>query len=124
MLSPIDIANLFDEAFITLMAQASAKPKGFRSSMPDVVRDWQEAYGYNKVEVRVIPSDRAITALDRCLAWTMQLEPRDRTIVWARASHRVPWKAIAKRLNRSEASVRRYYQLALYQVAEWANAGQ
>jgi hypothetical protein len=50
--------------------KASRGPAGFRSNMPDVIREASEAYNYHRVGLaRVVPSAADIGRMDEALGW-------------------------------------------------------
>lgn len=76
------VASL-EEAGRTLAALpiTGARPVGYRSNMPDVVREFTEAYGYSVETLRpAAPSSRAISEMDEALSW-ISLIPKDKFVV-------------------------------------------
>lgn len=60
---------------------AGARPAGFRSNMPEIVRQVAEAYGADPEEMRpATPSARAISEMDEALNW-VSLIPQDKFVL-------------------------------------------
>ncbi|MCP4328386.1 MAG: hypothetical protein GY791_08120 [Alphaproteobacteria bacterium] len=98
------------ETIARLRAGPNLRPAGYRSSMPDYVRDAVESYGYDRAESRpAIPSPREIDRMDEAFGWLPLIEDRDqRRLVLARA-FRVRWAALRPRFGML--SIRRLRQL-------------
>lgn len=56
-------------------------PSGFVSSMPEVLCDAREAYGYGEVRVRITPSAQEIDEMDRIFAWLLEVPEVDRRML-------------------------------------------
>lgn len=101
------VASL-EEAGRTLLSLSirGARPAGYRSNMPEIVREAVEAYGYSEETLRPpTPSSRAISDMDWILGW-VSLIPTDkfvmRRIVHARSlinpisgRHIYSWRKLA-----------------------------
>ncbi len=85
-------------------------PAGYRSSMPDYVRDAVESYGYGTATVRpAIPSPREIDEMDEAFGWLPMIADNDqRRLVLARAFG-VRWAVLRTRFGMR--SMRRLQQL-------------
>lgn len=114
---------LFAEAVETLRRLPSDRPKGFKSSMPDVVRNMAEAFGYDDVVIRLgPPSAAAIDRLDLVLSLNTRLDDREVKIVWARALPKpVPFRVLGAmfHLKKSQAAAR--YMVALLKLVQYLN---
>ena len=98
-------------------------PRRTSSHMPDVLREFVEAYGYDQGRAREPVSPREIGRLDRVLDWLMWLEGRQEAVLvtglalglnlratgrlvgrsheWCRQRERAAVEDIARRLNRA-----------------------
>jgi hypothetical protein len=77
------VAAVLERAGQTLLCLpiAGARPSGYRSNMPDIVREVTEAYGYSDEMVRPpVPSPAAISEMDRVLGW-VSLIPQERFVI-------------------------------------------
>lgn len=82
MHAPEVIARL-EEAGATLLAMRllGVAPAGLRSSMPEVLRDAIEAYGWEPEPMRAaIPDCAAITRMDEAFGWLALVPPGKRVI--------------------------------------------
>jgi hypothetical protein len=125
----IEIEALLCRAAQTLLAMPDARPGGFRSFWPDIVRKASESFGTDamrdrfEVGARPTPTAQDIDELDRVLEAVLKLTPLSRRIVWARALH-ADWNWIVLRLrwtghNRDKRTWQRRYDRALnFLVAE------
>ncbi|WP_108819285.1 DUF6362 family protein [Pseudovibrio sp. Alg231-02] len=53
---------------------------------PQVIHDVHEAYGYNKTQIRAVPSAKDIQHMEEAIDWLRYIsEPDDRKILWMRA---------------------------------------
>lgn len=100
-MTPKEVEARFEEAAETLRKMRTLTsrdvPQQLRSTHPDIVRSFHEAYGYNEINVRLpLPDRQEITRLDEVIEWTRSPEITDqqRKILWARAFN-VRWKIIA-----------------------------
>lgn len=90
-------------------------PAKFKSTMPDVVREFFESYGLEKEKIgNLPPSNREITVHDAVHAAmaSVKLCDYDRRILWARAA-KVGWKDIIKQTYIPERTLKRHYAQAL-----------
>lgn len=116
------VAAALERAGRTLLSLpiTGARPAGFRSNMPEVVRDITEAYGYNDEMIRApAPSPRAISEMDQVLGW-VSLIPVDkfviRRVVQCRAlinpltgRHLYSWARVGKQLRCDFRAAQRWY---------------
>lgn len=90
-------------------------PAGYRSTMPEYVREVAESYGYDSAKIgRITPTAAQI---DRMLMVqqaisSRELTPRDRALLWAVAA-RTPWGKIAGRLGMDRTTLWRQHDRAL-----------
>ncbi len=127
-------ARLID-AGRTLMAMQvpGTAPAGFRSAMPEIVRDVDESYGWDGSLTRPgPPGARAIARMDQALSW-IPLIPADkpgyRRVVGARMlvhpetdRHVFGWVRIGARLGIAHETARRWHAIALTIIAGRLNA--
>lgn len=121
-IGPELIIHRLEQAGATLMAMRtkSPYPTGYRSGMPEVLREAIEAYGWSEAEVRpAVPSSAAIDAMDRTFGW-LNLIPNHRhvlrRIVAARllvspitGKHLAQWKALAVTVRADYRAVQRWH---------------
>ncbi len=92
-------------------------------SWPEVVRESQEAYGYDEPRQRRFrPSPRDVSRMLGDLAWLEGLEKPQFRLIWWR-SFDLPFSFIAARLGRSDETARRRYRDALMEVTKRAVLG-
>ncbi|KZL25634.1 DUF6362 family protein [Pseudovibrio sp. WM33] len=61
-------------------------PRRDGNTWPQVIHDVHEAYGYNKPQLRAVPSARDIALMEEAIDWLRYVpEPDDRKILWMRA---------------------------------------
>ena len=83
------ILNKFHDAAATLALLPNPRPGGFRSCMPETVREHVESFGTEAArqkfdeKARPIPTAEAIDELDKTLAWCLRLNEKERKILWA-----------------------------------------
>lgn len=90
-------------------------PAKYQSAMPEVVREFFEAYGLEKEKIgNLPPSNRDISIHDAVHAAmaSVRLCDYDRRILWARAAH-VDWKKIIAKTYVPERTLKRHYAQAL-----------
>lgn len=93
--------------------EAPERPSDRTTMQIDVVRNRWEAYGREQARLsRVLPSSQEVDAIDEALRWLFWLEPDDRTLVWARASH-VKWRHLVARLGLTERGLRKRHRRAI-----------
>lgn len=77
------VVATFERAGQTLLSLpiTGSRPAGYRSNMPEIVRQFAEAYGTTEEELRpATPSARAISEMDEVFSW-VSLIPADRFVV-------------------------------------------
>lgn len=86
-------------------------PAGHRSSMPDVVRDASEAYGYGEVQVREPVTMAEITLRDFVIPdWLLMLEATQARRAVICAAHGLPLRRIGNLLGCSHEQARKVIQ--------------
>ena len=102
-----------------LRSGPNLRPAGFRSSLPDYVKEAVESYGYSTTTVRpAIPSPREIDQMDEAFDWLPMIADSDqRRLVLARAFG-VRWAVLRTRFDMR--SIRRLQQLHDKGLAEIA----
>lgn len=115
------VKKLIREAVTTLhnLPATGTKPGGYGSTMPDIVRDISEAYGYDAVTIgRVTPTASQIDRLDTVLAAmaSPNMTPEERSVVWARAAN-VRWGKLERVHKKSRMSLWRIYDRGLAEFA-------
>lgn len=77
------VAAALERAGRTLLSLpiTGARPSGYRSNMPEIVREVTEAYGYSEEMARPpVPSPAAVSEMDRVLGW-VSLIPQDKFVI-------------------------------------------
>ena len=116
------------------------RPAGYRCGMPEVVRTFSESYGYDgdpgvKIGAVVIiprdkdreprpssPSPTEIDQAEEALTWLLRFDRRRRIAIAARCQYsRISWRAIGKRIRRSESTCKRWVSQGLKEIAEELN---
>ncbi|MGO4917668.1 DUF6362 family protein [Pseudogemmobacter sp. W21_MBD1_M6] len=75
------------------------------------------AYGYNDVQMRVIPNAGEIQRMEDCIQWLLWLSPDDAKIVWMRAEG-CRWKQVCWRIGVVRSTAHRRWAAALLTVAK------
>jgi len=102
--TPLLVHERFRQAVDTLRRLTNLTnrdvPHGYTSSWPEIVRSYEEGYGYDPPRlVHVAAGDKAIDALDEVIQWANEwLDPVERKLVWGRA-WRVRWKRLEAELG-------------------------
>ena len=81
--TPEFVVSCLEQAGRTLLSLPipGARPSGFRSNMPEVIRQYNESYGHEaESPSAAIPSNREISRMDQVLSW-VRLIPEDQFIV-------------------------------------------
>ncbi|KZK84940.1 hypothetical protein PsAD13_01474 [Pseudovibrio sp. Ad13] len=61
-------------------------PRRDGNTWPQVIHDVHEAYGYNKTQIRAVPSAKDIQLMEEAIDWLRYIpQPDDRKILWMRA---------------------------------------
>ena len=116
-----DVADHFEEAFRTLRRLPPVKARGFVHAWPTILREPEEIAAMTPEPMRIVPSARSISGLERTFDWVAWLEEAERRLVWSRAA-RVPWKVISHELGCDRTTAWRRWQLALTKIAARLNA--
>lgn len=116
-----DVADHFAEAFRTLRRLPPVKARGFVHAWPTILREPEEIAAMAPEPMRIVPSARAISGLERTFDWVAWLEEAERRLVWSRAA-RVPWKVISREMGCDRTTAWRRWQLALTKIAARLNA--
>lgn len=115
------VKKMIREAVTTMhnLPATGTRPGGYGSTMPDIVRDMSEAYGYDAVVIgRVAPTAAQIDRLDIVLQAmaSPDLDPESRSILWARGAN-VRWGKLERVHKKSRMSLWRIYDRALAEFA-------
>ena len=119
--NPRIVEEWFEEAADTLRRLPEHRLKNTRSSWPEVIREFHEAYGYDTVRLRIPPTSAAIDRMDRVMTWLKWLEPDEVRLVWLRANN-VRWKSISYAFGVNRSTAWRYWVCALVKVASRLNS--
>ncbi len=117
------VAARLEEAAETMkrLPANGLKPNGYVSSWPPILREFFEAYGWNKLEMRLgPPSPEAIDRMEETLEWLRWLEPDQVRLVWLHAE-RVPRKLIMAKIEVSRVTAWRMWAAALVVIATRLN---
>ena len=71
-ITPREIEDQFEDAALTLRRLPNppgSGAKGYGQSWPEYVHDAKQAYGYDEVRMRVVPSARDIQRMEDCIGW-------------------------------------------------------
>ena len=116
-----DVADRLEQAAQTLRRMPKVKVRGHSSSWPDVIREFNEAYGYGEEMVRLgPPSARHITEMEAALRWLLWLDEDEVRLVWLRANN-VRWKHIEKRLCWSISKLKLDWKASILYIATMLN---
>lgn len=88
-------------------------PAGFQSCMPQVVRDFFEAYGADEGAPRLIASIQDVGRMDRALGWLSWLETRNDCVIVTAAAIGVSWRRIGWVVRRSHEHCRMRHKRAV-----------
>ena len=72
------VADHFEEAFRTLRKLPPVKAQGYFNTWPDIVRTSREIAAMEPEPMRVVPSAKAISALERTFDWMTWIEESER----------------------------------------------
>jgi hypothetical protein len=130
-----------EEASRTLyhLRVVGVSPAQIRSSMPEVVHTFEEAYGWTAAEPRApVPQAREVTRMDQAFAW-LRLIPEDRRVLRrvvalrsltkpGTGKHLMGWRKIGDRLGASHEAVRLWHAQGIAIIAaalnRWADPGR
>lgn len=125
------VAERLEEAVDTLSRLPMPRPAGYRSAMPDVLREFGDVFGiaiaeggYRDMQIKPDPPD--MDAVDRTievLHWLRQVPRRDARLLWARASKQNYWWKLAGRFRKCERTLKYRHKQALRDIADWLNSG-
>jgi hypothetical protein len=116
------VAERMEEAAETLKRLPMDGPRDVRSAWPPIIRDFWEAYGWDKAVVRLgPPSPDAIQRMDECLKWLQFLDVGQMRLVWAKAEN-LPWKTILPRIGAGRTKGWHLWREALKEIAFNLNA--
>lgn len=120
--SPQEVAARVRAAWDTLRRiPMRTQPMGFISSMPDVVRDAAEAYGYNKVRVtlaKALPGQ--VDRMEETIGWFVFLrdKPMRSKIVWLNCGAEMTLNRLARETGYHRQTLRQYRDDGLRIIAE------
>lgn len=128
------VTAAFEHAGQTLLSLpiTGARPAGFRSNMPEIVRQVAEAYAANPEELRpATPSARAISEMDKVLNW-VSLIPQDkfvlRRVIQCRAlvsprtgRHVYSWRKLATFLRCDREAAQRWHAQGIAMITARLN---
>ncbi len=118
-----EVMARLEEAAQTLRRLPEEKVRGYQSSWPDTIPDWEQ-YGWGKAKIRLDPpTPEAIDRMDECLDWLRWLEPSEVRLVWARAC-RVNWKLIGRQIGVHRSTAWRYWTVAILKITSLLQAGK
>ncbi|MDT8858456.1 DUF6362 family protein [Paracoccaceae bacterium Fryx2] len=123
-ITPREIEDQFEDAALTLRRLPNppgSGAKGFGQSWPEYVHDAKQAYGYDEVRMRVVPSARDIQRMEDCIGWLAWLDPEDARIVWLRAEG-VRWRQVCIRAGVVRSTAWRRWAASLLTIAKHLNA--
>ena len=108
----------FQGALRTERRLPSPKPKKRITTYWEIKQDDWYGYGWNKVQLKVSPSSKAISQMLFCyeLLWTLR-EEDDRKLLLCRAAN-IPWKQITYRLGKHRSTLDKRLAIVLLQLIE------
>ena len=113
------IVDRLEQAVHTMRRMPRVTVRGYASSWPETVREFNESYGYNQTEIRLgAPSSKYITEMDEACRWLLWLEKHEVKIIWARSAG-MRWKTISSRV--SFCSIRKAqndYKIGIIKISE------
>ena len=123
-ITPREIEDQFEDAALTLRRLPNppgSGAKGYGKSWPEYVHDARQAYGYDEVRMRVVPSARDIQRMEDCIGWLAWLDPEDARIVWLRAEG-VRWRQVCYRAGVVRTTAWRRWAASLLTIAKHLKA--
>lgn len=58
-------------------------PKQFGNNMPDIVRRYDESYGFDRTRVRVLPTSHQLSRMEECFGWINEhLDEKSRKLIY------------------------------------------
>lgn len=130
------VIGRLEDAGRTLLALQvrGVRPGGYRSTMPETVQEFAEAYGWTDERPRAaVPSAADITRMDEALAWP-GLIPADRTVlkrlVHARAlvnpltdRHLFSWRRLGAVVGADHKAVQRWHAQGIDLIVDGLRRG-
>ncbi|MDD3030626.1 MAG: DUF6362 family protein [Alphaproteobacteria bacterium] len=90
--------------------------QGYFNTWPQMVHEFGDLVGQERVLKRPPPSAAAISRMDQTITWTIGLDPVDAKILWLRA-HGERWKRICASVGLARASVNERWLYGLSVIA-------
>lgn len=129
--SPLLVSRRLEMAGETLLAMRTKHPgpAAHGSSMPDIVRDFRESYGWSNEPVRAaIPSSADITRMEATYAW-LQFIPQNRHVLRRIVSARslihpvtgrqvITWTRLARLIGCDPRAIRRWHEQGIGIIVE------
>ncbi len=120
-------AHLFDAGkAVSRLPAKGTRPSIYTGSLPDVVLDPQEAYGYGEPSLpRQSNNPRQMTHMDICVSWVHSLPATYvRRVILMRMiinpineKHSFSWKQIARHMDCNDKTAKAWYDSGLRQIA-------
>lgn len=124
MWTPRDIEDRLEEAAATLRRLPNppgSGARGYGSSWPETVRSAHTAYGYDRAQMRVVPSARDISRMEEAIAWLgLVSDADDRRILWMRAEGR-RWRSVGIAVGCVRQTAWRRWAAALLSISKHLN---
>jgi len=87
------------EAAATLLRLPPVRVRGYFSAWPQIIHNAEDRRDWEVVVRRLgPPSAKAISRMEKTLAWFQWLTPDEKRLIWLRANN-VSWKAICWRMG-------------------------
>lgn len=120
--TPKMVAFYLEEAADTLRRLPEKRIQGYRSTWPEIIHDFWDAFGWEEAHARRgPPSPAAIDRMDVVLPWLRWLERDEARLVWLRANGR-PWKLITHEFGVDRTTAWRRWTYAMITIAARLNA--
>ncbi|MTI10202.1 DUF6362 family protein [Curvivirga aplysinae] len=97
-------------------------PMGYRSSWPDMVQTFFDAYGYTEEDMpRATPSSKRVDEMDEALLWFNHVKDRRHAKALFACAMGVRPQKIARSLKKDRATIRRWKGYALDNIVSKEN---
>ena len=124
--TPLLVHERFRQAVATLRRLPGLTnrdvPQSYTSSWPEVIRSYEEAYGYGPAAFgHAAAEPKDIDQLDETIGWANEwLDPVERQLVWGRA-WRCRWKVLTAELGLGRTKAWQMWTVALLKIATRLN---
>ena len=108
-------------------------PHGYRSSMPEALREFGDVFAIAVTEGGKFRDTKTLlgppepSAIDRSvevLSWLRRVKLADRRLLWARATRHNYWWKLSSRFRKCESTLKRHHKHTVRGIAEWLNSAE